>query len=101
MGLGTEEEDGATSRNKTEEELMRIMVKWGMAVVAVGLLATVGVAQEKAQEKKIKRSDLPAPVEKTVGEVSQGATIKEFSKETENDIRSRDGSQWPRQGCGN
>jgi inner membrane protein involved in colicin E2 resistance len=59
---------------------MRMTVKWGMAVVTVGLLAAVGVAQEK----KIKRSDLPAPVEKTVGEVSQGATIKEFSKETEN-----------------
>jgi uncharacterized membrane protein YkoI len=59
---------------------MQMTAKWGMAVVAVGLLAAGGAAQEK----KIKRSDLPAPVEKTVGEVSQGATIKEFSKEMEN-----------------
>jgi len=37
-----------------------------------------------AQEKKIKRSDLPAAVEKTVAEVSKGATVKGFSEETEN-----------------
>ena len=36
-----------------------------------------------AQEKKIKRSDLPPTVEKTVAEVSKGATIKGFSEETE------------------
>jgi hypothetical protein len=36
-----------------------------------------------AQEKKIKRSDLPPAVEKAVSEVSKGATIKGFSEETE------------------
>jgi uncharacterized membrane protein YkoI len=36
-----------------------------------------------AQEKKIKRSDLPPAVEKTAAEVSKGATIKGFSEETE------------------
>lgn len=36
-----------------------------------------------AQEKKIKRSDLPPAVEKTVAEVSKGATIKGYSEETE------------------
>lgn len=36
-----------------------------------------------AQEKKIKRSDLPPAVEKTVTEVSKDATIKGFSQETE------------------
>jgi uncharacterized membrane protein YkoI len=36
-----------------------------------------------AQEKKIKRSDLPPAVEKAVGEVSKGATIKGFSEETD------------------
>ena len=36
------------------------------------------------QEKKIKRSDLPPAVEKAMAEVSKGAAIKGFSKETEN-----------------
>jgi hypothetical protein len=36
-----------------------------------------------AQEKKIKRSDLPPAVEKTVAAQSVGATVKGFSKETE------------------
>jgi hypothetical protein len=37
-----------------------------------------------AQEKKIKRSELPAAVEKTVVEQSKGATIRGFNKDTEN-----------------
>jgi hypothetical protein len=37
-----------------------------------------------AQEKKIKRSDLPPAVEKTVAAQSAGATIREFSTEKEN-----------------
>ena len=37
-----------------------------------------------AQEKKIKRSELPAAVEKTVLEQSKGATIRGFSEEKEN-----------------
>ena len=45
------------------------------------VLATVSAAQ--AQEKKIKRAQLPPAVEKTVGEQSQGATIKGFSTEVE------------------
>jgi hypothetical protein len=36
-----------------------------------------------AQEKKIKRSDLPPAVEKTVVAQSNGATIRGFSQETE------------------
>jgi hypothetical protein len=35
------------------------------------------------QEKKIKRSELPAAVEKTVVEQSQGATIRGFNEEKE------------------
>jgi uncharacterized membrane protein YkoI len=42
-------------------------------------LAVLTTAQ--AQEKKIKREELPAAVEKTVTEQSQGATIKGFSTE--------------------
>nr|MBA3915751.1 hypothetical protein [Terriglobales bacterium] len=37
-----------------------------------------------AQEKKIKRSDLPAAVEKTVANQSQGAEVRGFSEEKEN-----------------
>lgn len=36
-----------------------------------------------AQEKKIKRSQLPAAVETTVAKVSEGATIKGFASEVE------------------
>jgi hypothetical protein len=48
-------------------------------VVEMLLATTAG-----AQEKKIKRSDLPAAVEKTVAAQSQGATIRGFSEEKEN-----------------
>jgi uncharacterized membrane protein YkoI len=48
----------------------------------VGSLMLVGSAF--AQEKKIKRSELPAAVEKTVVEQSKGATIRGFNEEKEN-----------------
>lgn len=47
----------------------------------VASLVVVGSAF--AQEKKIKRSELPAAVEKTVVEQSKGATIRGFSEEKE------------------
>jgi uncharacterized membrane protein YkoI len=59
---------------------MRILKTAGTAIVASLIIAGIGAAQEK----KIKRSDLPPAVEKTMEEVSKGATIKGFSKETEN-----------------
>jgi len=43
----------------------------------------VVVASAFAQEKKIKRSELPAAVEKTVVAQSKGATIRGFSEEKE------------------
>jgi hypothetical protein len=52
----------------------------GLAVVAT-ICFTFPVL---SQEKKIKRSDLPAAVEKTVIAEGQGATIRGFSKEREN-----------------
>jgi hypothetical protein len=52
-----------------------------VALVASALLVA-GIAS--AQEKKIKRSDLPPAVDKTVVEQSKGATIRGFSQETEN-----------------
>src|SRR5437868_9730834 len=51
-------------------------------LAALACLFVAGVVS--AQEKKIKRADLPPAVEKTAAEVSKGATIKGFSKETEN-----------------
>jgi len=51
-----------------------------LALVAGGLLFA-GTAS--AQEKKIKRSDLPPAVEKTVAAQSAGATIRGFSTEKE------------------
>ncbi len=51
-----------------------------VAIAASGLLLA-GAAS--AQEKKIKRSDLPPAVEKTVAAQSAGATIRGFSTEKE------------------
>src|SRR6202521_5936113 len=51
-----------------------------LALVAGGLLLA-GTAS--AQEKKIKRSDLPPAVEKTVAAESAGATVRGFSTEKE------------------
>ena len=51
---------------------------------AVILIAgLVFAASAGAQERKIKRSDLPPAVEKTVAAQSAGATVKGFSKENE------------------
>src|ERR1700731_5291369 len=51
-----------------------------VAIAASGFLLA-GTAS--AQEKKIKRSDLPPAVEKTVAAQSAGATVKGFSTENE------------------
>ena len=59
---------------------MRAMQKTSIAFVAGLFIAGMG----SAQEKKIKRTDLPPAVEKTVVEVSKGATIKGFNEEKEN-----------------
>src|SRR5580692_10159213 len=53
-----------------------------LVALAAGLLLLAGNAS--AQEKKIKRSDLPPAVEKTVAAQSTGATIRGFSTEKEN-----------------
>src|SRR2546423_15085872 len=50
-------------------------------LVAGILVPLVGFAKDK--EKKIKRSDLPAAVEKTVVAQSAGAKVKGFSEEKE------------------
>lgn len=61
---------------------MNISRTAGMFLIAGCIVTGVCCAQE--QEKKIKRSDLPPAVEKTVVAQSGGATIKGFSEEKEN-----------------
>ena len=58
---------------------MSMLRRASVAMAACLVVAAVG----SAQEKRIKRSDLPPAVEKTVAEVSKGGTIKGFSQETE------------------
>jgi hypothetical protein len=50
---------------------------------AVALIAGVSFFSVQAQEKKIKREQLPAAVEQTVVRESEGATIKGFATEIE------------------
>lgn len=59
---------------------MKMSRKCALAIAAVLTFATLTFAQEK----KIKRSDLPPAVEKTVAAQSEGATIRGFSQEKEN-----------------
>jgi putative PepSY-like beta-lactamase-inhibitor len=58
-----------------------------MNLIQKGCIASVVVAMAAvsifAQERKIKREDLPPAVEKTVEEQSNGATIRGFSTEVE------------------
>jgi len=56
-------------------------MKVHLFVALAGGLLLAGTAS--AQEKKIKRSDLPPAVEKTVAAQSEGATIRGFSTEKE------------------
>ena len=58
------------------------MKNFYVAALAAGIWLLAGDAS--AQEKKIKRSDLPPAVEKTVAAQSTGATIRGFSTEKEN-----------------
>lgn len=53
----------------------------GMSIAIATSFFSVGMGS--AQEKKIKRSDLPLAVEKTVVEVTKGAIVKGFNEEKE------------------
>ena len=59
------------------------MTKAHLALLAASTLFLAGSLSAREHEKKIKRSDLPPAVEKTVAANSQGATIKGFSTEKE------------------
>jgi hypothetical protein len=62
---------------------MNFFFKVFSVALAIGL--TTSIVQ--FQEKKIKRDQLPAPVEKTVAKESEGATIKGFATEVEHGQR--------------
>ncbi len=51
---------------------------------ALTALCLAGAARVSAQEKAVKRSELPAAVQQTVDAQSKGATVKGFARETEN-----------------
>ena len=59
---------------------MNFYLKFFAVVLAIGLTFLTA----PAQERKIKRKQLPPAVEKTVAKESKGATIKGFAKEIEN-----------------
>src|SRR5260370_17331505 len=59
---------------------------WPMNVRRAGIISAIAILAATAavaQEKKIKRSDLPPAVEKTVAAQSAGATIKGVSTQNE------------------
>jgi hypothetical protein len=59
---------------------MNLFCKLSLAAFSIGL-ATFSLAE--AQEKKLRREQLPPAVEKTVATESQGATINGFATEVE------------------
>ena len=54
-----------------------------LLVVRLGVLSLAMTLLVSAQERKIKKADLPPAVAKTVASQSQGATVRSFSEETE------------------
>src|SRR5580765_1164050 len=55
-----------------------------LGISAFAALLFSGSIAKAQEEKKVRRNQLPAAVEKTVAAESQGATIKGFSREVEN-----------------
>jgi hypothetical protein len=60
--------------------MTNIRIRLAVLSLIAGL---AGLTAAQAQEKKIKREELPPAVEKTVAQQSQGATVKGFSTEVE------------------
>src|SRR5260370_7377046 len=58
-------------------------MRFGKWTVAALLLTFAVAAQAAAQDKKLKRSDLPPAVWKTADAQSAGATVRGYSSETE------------------
>jgi hypothetical protein len=62
---------------------MNIVFRFFATAMAIGFIFSIA----EAQEKKIKREQLPPAVEQTVAKESQGATIKGFATEVEHGQR--------------
>jgi hypothetical protein len=60
---------------------IRTMIATMLALTA---LASQASAQEQEKEKKLKRSELPAAVQRTADAQSAGATVKGYSSEEDN-----------------
>ena len=75
---------GSMETYHRKESSMNLRIRISMALVVI-VVATCSVAV--AQEKKLKREQLPPAVEKTVAKESQGATINGFATEVENGKR--------------
>jgi hypothetical protein len=58
-----------------------MQMKRGAALLAI--LALFCAVSAFSQEKKLKKSDLPAAVQKTADEQSKGATVRGYGQETE------------------
>jgi hypothetical protein len=59
---------------------MNLYIKLAVLLFTAGLATASAIS---AQEKRIKREELPPPVEKTVAQQASGATVRGFSKEVE------------------
>ena len=59
------------------------MKRLGQTMMALLVLGVLAAGNAFAQEKHVKRSDLPAAVQKTVAEQSKGATIRGYTSEME------------------
>jgi hypothetical protein len=60
------------------------MNSWKKILQLLLIAGVASVLAAQAQEKRIRREELPRGVEKTVAEESKGATIRGFSTEVEN-----------------
>jgi hypothetical protein len=59
------------------------MKRSNLIAPAILLFAVLGATQAAAQEKRIKRSDLPPAVQKTADEQSRGATVRGYASEVD------------------
>lgn len=59
------------------------MKRSGWVLFAMLVLVVVGAAKAAAQEKHLKKSDLPAAVQKTADEQSKGAKVLGYASEVE------------------
>jgi hypothetical protein len=74
----------STDPNSRVNKEDRSMTNIGARLTVLSLITGLAVlTNAQAQEKRMKREELPPAVAKTVAEQSQGATIKGFSTEVE------------------